>query len=181
MAHNCYKKAFKGTKFFPQRPHRQGIKFLKFVRVDGKTPSKAVVCSRLRNIPPVGTCRERSRLVGTFGRQTPATRVRDGRKVVCEIAESRARMRGKLSSHPGGTTVPPGWNTCTTKVAHLYHLGGTITSCGQSRNLMPGKCRFAACMGISPVMSHIGSTPLHAQRPAAHPVGSGALFRRCAR
>ena len=67
MAHNCYKKAFKGTKFFPQRPHWQGIKFLKFVRVDGKTPGKTMVCKQLQGIPPAGTCRERSRLVGTFG------------------------------------------------------------------------------------------------------------------
>ena len=139
MAHNCYKKAFKGTKFFPQRPHRQGIKFLKFVRVDGKTPGKTMVCKQLQGIPPAGTCRERSRLVGTFGRQTPATRVRDGRKVVCEIAESRARMRGKLSSHPGGTTVPPGWNTCTTRVEHLSHPGGTPVPPWWDDNFMRAK------------------------------------------
>ena len=65
-------------------------------------------------------------------------------KVVPGCGESYRTTKVVRPSHQGGTPVPPRWNTCTTKVEHLYHQGGTITSCGQIRNFMRGNARLRA-------------------------------------
>ena len=64
--------------------------------------------------------------------------------VLLHTLQTLARATGKSCTNAGKVIVPPWWYTRPTKVGHLCHQGGTITSCGQIRNFMRGNARLRA-------------------------------------